>query len=52
MKEFESEVHETYRCELCEQTFNSQQELLQHEQTTHGQRFVDIAQVKQKTTFN
>jgi hypothetical protein len=33
-----AEVHSTFRCELCEQMFNSQQELLQHQQSNHGQR--------------
>jgi hypothetical protein len=33
-----SEVHTTYRCELCEQMFNSQQELIQHQISNHGQR--------------
>jgi hypothetical protein len=33
-----TEVHTTFRCELCEQMFNSQQELLQHQQSSHGQR--------------
>jgi hypothetical protein len=51
MKHFEYEDYETFRCKLCEQIFNSYQELLQHEQTNHGQRLVDIAQVKQKTRF-
>lgn len=51
MKHFESEVHETYRCDLCEQTFNSQQELLQHQQTNHGQRLENIALIIRRTTF-